>query len=180
MRLVRPPRTRVRRVGSVVAALTIGLTLSALAAPSASPAGASPGPSASQDPTARTLLLVRARADRFAVPVDRRIPLVTRLRTDGAITGVRTWCELRGVRPPRAAQHRLCHFRVAGPTRTRVPGRVVVRPLRISGAVTCSSPRLQVWVRIAADRPDADRAVFHRRWLVEPGPGRTCRLRGTG
>ena len=176
----RSPRTGARRVGGAVAALTIVLAASPLVASVTPLAVASPGLSAAQPSSDRTLLLVAARADRFPLPVGGQVRLVSRLRTDGAITGVRTWCELRGVRPPRAAQHRLCHFRVAGPTRTRVPDRVVVRPLRISGEVRCPSPRLQVWVRVSADRPDARRAVFHRRWLVEAGPGGACRLRGTG
>ncbi len=178
MPLGRTARIDSRRIGGALVALTLGLVASISVVPGAAVAEEW-GPSVS--PTAdRTLLLVRARADRFPLPAERPVPLVTRLRTDGAITGVRTWCELRGVRLPRAAQHRLCHFRVEGPTRTRAPDRVVVEPLRIRGKVACSSPRLQVWVRIAADRPDADRAVFHRVWSVEPGPGGSCRLHGTG
>lgn len=128
----------------------------------------------------QTLLLVRARADRFPVPSGQRVRLVEGLRTDGALTGVRVWCEFRGARLAHDAQRRFCRFRVAGPTRTSTPDRVVHRRLRVAVVVTCSSPRLQVRVRIGADRSVADRSRFDRRWLVDGNTGGPCRLPGTG
>lgn len=109
------------------------------------------------------LLRVQAR-QQLTIALGRRSTLVDGVRSNGTITGVKAWCELRGVRLAPSRARSLCGLRV-GAGAAGAAGANERRDVVISATPRCTTG-LAVRVRVGARTSSATSTAWNRTWRV--------------